>query len=162
MSNTTPPNELMIALIDEMIRGQSRIALIHELAGGLQDLNRTGRSVLTAVVRAATPPTVPQIGRSLGFPRQTIQRQAEDLVRLGFVEFIDNPHHKRAKLLVATLAGAAWYGETNDRALAWAADFTRDIDPKALATAVTVLRQVRQRLERQARVPENTPLSKAS
>jgi DNA-binding MarR family transcriptional regulator len=163
MPDAPPPNELMIALIDEIIRGQTRIALVYDLAGGLQDLNKTGRSVLTAVVRATTPPTVPQIGRSLGYPRQTIQRHAEELVGLGFVEFVDNPDHKRAKRLVATHAGAAWYAEAHRRALDWAAKFTCGLDPEDLATAVGVLRQVRQRLERQARSKADfTSLSKAS
>lgn len=165
MPDAPPPNELMIALIDEVIRGQTRIALVHDLAGGPEELSRTGRAVLTAVVRATTPPTVPQIGRSLGYPRQTIQRQAEDLVRLGFVEFVDNPDHKRAKRLVATPSGAAWYDNSNRLALEWASDFTTDLDPRALATAVAVLREVRHRLERQAREPRvglPRPIAKAS
>ena len=157
MPDATPPTELMIDLIDEVIRGQTRIALVYELAGGAEELNRTGRAVLTAVVRAATPPTVPQIGRSLGYPRQTIQRQAEDLVRLGFIEFVDNPDHKRARRLIATPAGAAWYEKGHRLALEWAADFTKDLDPRALATAVAVLREVRHRLERQAREPRVRP-----
>lgn len=165
MAKTPTTAELLTDLMDEVIRGHTRMALLHELAGGSDDLNRTGRAVLTAVVRAATPPTVPQIGRSLGYPRQTIQRQAEDLARLGFVEFVDNPDHKRAKLLVATAAGAAWYDRANRLALGWAADFTAGLDPSDLANAIGVLREIRQRLERAARAPAATavtPLSKTA
>lgn len=162
MPKSPSPAELLTDLIDEVIRGHTRMALLHELAGGSDELNATGRAVLTAVVRAATPPTVPQIGRSLGYPRQTIQRQAEDLARLGFVAFVDNPDHKRAKLLVATPAGAAWYDRANRLALDWAAGFTAGLDPNALTNAIATLREVRQRLERAARAPANIPLSKTA
>src|SRR3546814_12463811 len=40
-------------------------------ASGLAEMELT---VLTAVVNAAAPPTVAQIGRSLGHPRQVVQR----------------------------------------------------------------------------------------
>ena len=47
--------------------------------------------VLSAVAGALSPPTVPQIGRSLGHPRQVIQRIADALVARGLIGFEDNP-----------------------------------------------------------------------
>jgi DNA-binding MarR family transcriptional regulator len=66
-------------------------------------------TVLTAVVEAHTMPTVSQIGRSLGHPRQVIQRAANNLIARKFLETAPNPHHKRAVLLRATVAGRKSY-----------------------------------------------------
>lgn len=60
---------------------------------------------LIAITHAAIPPTVPQVGRSLGHPRQVIQRAVRVLEQEGLVQPTPNPVHKRAALLVATDAG---------------------------------------------------------
>src|SRR3546814_13371368 len=73
-------------------------------ASGLAEMELT---VLTAVVNAAAPPTVAQIGRSLGHPRQVVQRAANRLGELGLVAFADNPEPTPASRTVATDAGRA-------------------------------------------------------
>lgn len=67
----------------------------------------SGIEVLTliAIAHAAKPPTVPQVGRSLGHPRQVIQRAVRVLEDQGLVQPLPNPGHKRAALLVATDKG---------------------------------------------------------
>jgi DNA-binding MarR family transcriptional regulator len=67
----------------------------------------SGLEVLTlmAITHAASPPTVPQVGRSLGHPRQVIQRAARVLEEQGLVATLPNPGHKRAALLVPTDEG---------------------------------------------------------
>lgn len=67
----------------------------------------TGSEVLTlvAIAHATVPPTVPQVGRFLGHPRQVIQRAVKVLEREGFVSPLPNPEHKRAPLLEATVKG---------------------------------------------------------
>ena len=74
-----------------------------------EDCGLTGIEVLTliGIAHAATPPTVPQIGRSLGHPRQVIQRAVRVLEDEGLVQPLPNPGHKRAALLVATERGRA-------------------------------------------------------
>lgn len=80
-----------------------------------EDCGLTGIETLTliAIAHATTPPTVPQIGRSLGHPRQVIQRAVRVLEDEGLVQPLPNPGHKRAVLLVATEKG---------RALGWEVD----------------------------------------
>ncbi len=73
-------------------------------------LSRTELMVLTAVVESNTPPTVPKIGRSLGRPRQVVQRAANDLIKANLLKTEPNPDHKRAQLLQATAAGKKVYG----------------------------------------------------
>ena len=72
-----------------------------------EDCGLSGIEVLTliGVAHAPTPPTVPQIGRSLGHPRQVIQRAVRVLEEEGLVQTLPNPGHKRAALLVATDKG---------------------------------------------------------
>lgn len=75
----------------------------------------TGIETLTliAIAHAPAPPTVPQIGRSLGHPRQVIQRAVRVLEDEGLVQPQPNPGHKRAALLIATAKGRA-LGQTVD------------------------------------------------
>jgi DNA-binding MarR family transcriptional regulator len=72
-----------------------------------QDCDLSGIEVLTliAIAHATTPPTVPQIGRSLGHPRQVIQRAVRVLEERGLVQPLPNPGHKRAPLLEGTEDG---------------------------------------------------------
>ncbi len=59
--------------------------------------------VLGAVLRE--PLTVSDAARAMGLTRQSVQRLADALVADGMAEFIDNPRHRRAKLLRPTQAG---------------------------------------------------------
>lgn len=80
-----------------------------------EDCGLTGIETLTliGIAHATTPPTVPQVGRSLGHPRQVIQRAVRVLEDEGLVQPLPNPGHKRAALLVATEKGRA-LGRTVD------------------------------------------------
>src|SRR5882757_5117970 len=51
------------------------------------------------------PMTVAALARSRPVARQWIQRFANQLVTDGLIEFVDNPDHKRAKLIQITPAG---------------------------------------------------------
>ncbi len=150
MPSPAPPVDLMIQLIDEIVRGRSRLPG-SETFYDRAELQGLAGTVLTAVVLATHPPTVPQIGRSLGYPRQTIQRQADLLVEQGLVRFIDNPDHKRAHRLIATENARALHLAADGRSRSWAARFTADISAEALATTVETLRLIRHRLEHEAR-----------
>jgi len=67
------------------------------------------------------PLTVPQIAQMRPTSRQRMQRLADELAAAGLVEFIDNPKHRRSKLVQLTLKGGARYRELNARFLAIAA-----------------------------------------
>src|SRR5437879_2403908 len=64
------------------------------------------------------PLTVPEIARMRPTSRQRMQRLADELVAEGLVEFIDNPKHRRSKLVRLTRKGDARYRELNARFLA--------------------------------------------
>lgn len=95
----------IIGILGEVNRLAARCQMVF---GRLrQETGLTGIEVLTliAVAHADTAPTVPQVGRSLGHPRQVIQRAVRVLEQRGLVSSLPNPGHKRASLLVATEAG---------------------------------------------------------
>lgn len=63
------------------------------------------------------PLTVPQIAQMRPTSRQRMQRLADELAAEGLVEFIDNPKHRRSKLVQLTPKGDARYRELNARLL---------------------------------------------
>ena len=63
------------------------------------------------------PLTVPEIAEMRPTSRQRMQRLADELAAEGLVEFLDNPKHRRSKLVALTAKGDARYRELNDRFL---------------------------------------------
>src|SRR5687767_13945406 len=61
------------------------------------------------------PLTVPQIAQMRPTSRQRMQRLADELAAEGFVEFVDNPKHRRSKLVRLTAEGEARYRELDTR-----------------------------------------------
>ena len=67
------------------------------------------------------PLTVPQIAEMRPTSRQRMQRLADELAADGLVTFIDNPKHRRSKLVQLTRKGSARYREMRVRFVAMAA-----------------------------------------
>jgi DNA-binding MarR family transcriptional regulator len=90
---------------------------------------------------------VAHIANAMGLTRQSVQRIADELEKTGIVEFRDNPHHKRARLVTLTAKGHA----LNEAAMAlqkpWVAALAAAIDHSALQAALAVLTELRARLE---------------
>jgi len=106
------------------------VRLLQMFAQVREDSGLSGIEVLTliGIARAARAPTVPQIGRSLGHPRQVIQRAVRVLEEEGLVELRPNPGHKRAALLFATEKGHALGGRVDGQSAEIVADLTRGLD----------------------------------
>lgn len=136
-----------IRLIDALNRLHGRLreafASVRE-ATGLSDMEHT---VLAAVVEARSPPTVPKIGRSLGHPRQVIQRAANGLLAKGLIENAENPDHKRASLLIASGAGHAVQAKANRKAEAISAAILRHIDAAQIIAAIEQIETIRAGIE---------------
>src|SRR4030095_2726134 len=73
------------------------------------------------------PLTVPQIAQMRPTSRQRMQRLADELAAEGLVEFIENPKHRRSKLVRLTPKGDARYRELNARFLAIASTMGADL-----------------------------------
>ena len=85
------------------------------------------------------PLTVPQIARMRPTSRQRMQRLADELAAEGLVGFMDNPRHRRSKLVRLTRKGDARYREWSARLLAIAlmmGDELREADIRKTAEIV--------------------------
>ncbi|HVV10519.1 helix-turn-helix domain-containing protein [Amycolatopsis sp.] len=137
-------------LVDEVLRTHGRLLAANGDLAADEGLTGAQVLVLTAVVRAERPPTVPQIGRSLGHTRQSVQRLVDALVARGFVELAGNPDHKRAPLLLATADGRAAQRRVDRKSQSWMARVSEGIAPGDVGTATKVLHTLRARLEADA------------
>lgn len=141
----------LVGLSDELIRLGGRMKATFAGARRGEGLGDSEMSVLNAVVEAERPPTVPQIGRSFGQPRQLVQRAANSLMAAGLIETEANPDHKRAVLLRATERGVALKREIDARADAIAAGIADGLDEALIRQATTALGVIRKQLEARLR-----------
>lgn len=137
----------LVGLVDETLRLNGRLRTVFGTARAGCSLNDSEHMVLNAVVEADRPPTVAQIGRSLGHARQLVQRAANALRDAGLIETFDNPDHKRALLLRATEKGASLKRAIDARADAIARELVPSLDPEEVADAVAALRALRRQIE---------------
>jgi DNA-binding MarR family transcriptional regulator len=141
----------LAGLSDELIRLNGRLKNLFAEAQRGAGLGHSELGVLNAVVEADRPPTVPQIGRSFGQPRQLVQRAANSLMAAGLIEALPNPDHKRAVLLRATEAGTKLKRGIDARADTKADEVARSLDAALIRSTTAALRTIRQQLEAQLR-----------
>lgn len=144
----------LVGLSDELIRLGGRMKATFAGARREEGLGDSEMSVLNAVVEADRPPTVPQIGRSFGQPRQLVQRAANSLMAAGLIEAEANPDHKRAVLLLPTERGTALKREIDERADAIAAEIGAGVDTDLIREATAALNTIRKQLEARLRAGE--------
>lgn len=102
--------------------------------------------VLAAIESSSKP--VADIARIMGLSRQAVQRTADVLERDGFVEYRENPHHKRAKLVVLTpKARGALESIDQRQARWWANGLGKTYTAERVQDALLLLRQLSQDLE---------------
>ena len=100
------------------------------------------------------PLTVPQIAEMRPTSRQRMQRLADELAAEGLVEFIDNPRHRRSKLVRLTRKGDARYRELSARLLAIASTMGAELTEADIRkTTETVRRLSDEAKGRSARLP---------
>ena len=141
----------LVGLSDELIRLNGRLKTLFATARRHAGLGDSELGVLNSVVEAEYLPTVSQIGRSIGQPRQQIQRAANALVEAGLIETLPNPDHKRAVLLRATPRGVAVKREVDGEADETAKALWEGSDDDGVREATLALRSIRQKLEAQLR-----------
>jgi DNA-binding MarR family transcriptional regulator len=103
------------------------------------------------------PLTVPQIAQMRPTSRQRMQRLADELAAEGLVEFIDNPRHRRSKLVRFTRNGEARYRELNARFLAIASTMGAELSEADIRTTIEIVRRLSDEAkERSERLPRST------
>lgn len=88
------------------------------------------------------PLTVPQIAQMRPTSRQRMQRLADELEAEGLVEFIDNPKHRRSKLVRLTRKGDARYRELKARLLALASTMGVGLSEGDIRRTTGIVRQL--------------------
>ncbi|WP_164018054.1 MarR family winged helix-turn-helix transcriptional regulator [Pyxidicoccus trucidator] len=96
------------------------------------------------------PAPVANVARVMGLARQSVQQTADALERDGFIEYRENPHHRRAKLIALTDRGREALRKVEARQAAWANQLAAKLDARALRAAVDGLREARRQLEEHA------------
>ena len=88
------------------------------------------------------PLTVPQIAEMRPTSRQRMQRLADELAGQGLVKFVDNPKHRRSKLVRLTPKGEARYRELNTRLLSIASTMAGGLSEADIRKAAEIVRQL--------------------
>jgi DNA-binding MarR family transcriptional regulator len=106
------------------------------------------------------PLTVPQIAQMRPTSRQRMQRLADELAAEGLVEFIDNPRHRRSKLVRLTRKGEARYRELSARFLAIASTMGAELSEADIRKTTEIVRQLSDEAKgRSERLPQSTRLA---
>lgn len=92
------------------------------------------------------PQTVPQLARGRQVARQHIQSIANDLAKLKLIEFVENPAHKRSKLVQITGKGETELRDLTLRIEDAYEEIAAGMDAGEIDMAVKVLSQLRRRV----------------
>nr|MBA3895819.1 MarR family transcriptional regulator [Sphingomonadaceae bacterium] len=85
---------------------------------------------------------VPEIARMRPVSRQRMQRLADELAAEGLVTFIDNPKHRRSKLVRLTPEGDAHYRKLHTDFLAIASNIGVALSEADTRKAIEVVRHL--------------------
>jgi len=140
----TPAGTAFTHLVFEVFRLNGRMIASGDRLGGDLGMTSARWQVLGAV--GAEPKTVAAAARAMGLTRQNVQRIADWLVESGFAEYLDNPNHRRAKLVALTPKGAALRLKLHRRQVKWANEVGGDLTVKELEAVVDVLKRLQRRV----------------
>ena len=103
------------------------------------------------------PSTVPEIARMRPVSRQHIQTMANEMATEGLIRFIENPRHKRSKLLEATDKGRAFYDENAAAMLVEASTMTGNLNTEDLEVTKAVLKKLQAALAARQEAVQDIP-----
>jgi DNA-binding MarR family transcriptional regulator len=92
------------------------------------------------------PQTVPQLARYRYVPRQSVQKLANEMLKDGVIELVNNPAHKRSKLLRLTPEGDAVFQQMGDRIAKLAETLAKQQDAAQLQNAADVVKNLHEQL----------------
>lgn len=96
------------------------------------------------------PRSVAGIGRYMGLTRQSALRSVARLELDGFVELIDNPEHRRARLVILTEKGRDTLSRLAEAQSEWIDGVAHQLEPVNLRMATGVLRGLTAGVTRQS------------
>ena len=106
--------QTLLELIDAVNRLHFELGSMAARIHGESDASAPHRALLRNLIEIG-PRTVPQLAGLRSVSRQFVQKLVNQLLKEGLVEYIDNPAHKRSKLVRITPRGYAAYRAMRDR-----------------------------------------------
>ena len=135
--------EAVESLIDETRLLFHRMKVAAEQLHDAEEITAGMRGVLFGLDRSG-PQTVPQMARARPVSRQHIQMLVNPLVERRCVELIDNPAHRRSKLVRLTPSGRKLVDRMRKRESRIFGALGSDMSEKQLRSAATVVRSLRE------------------
>ena len=144
----TPPSpaadskaEAIAELMFEVARCFFRIRALGQKTGLITEWGGGSFGFMRSLAELG-PLTVPQIAQMRPTSRQRMQRLADELAAEGLVAFVDNPKHRRSKLVQLTPKGARRYRDLNARFLALAATMGATLSEGDVRKTIGLVRQL--------------------
>ena len=122
-----------------------RVARLVEQDEQVSGLSVGVRNVLDQL-RLGGDRTVPQLARAQDLSRQYTQRMVDQAATDGLVELVENPAHRRSRLVRLTPTGAAAIGSVIDRELSLLTRVGGDLTAAELEGTLRVLHHMDQAL----------------
>jgi DNA-binding MarR family transcriptional regulator len=142
---STPEGEALFAVMLETLQTFHRLRAAGRRLGAVTRWGGGSWGLLRSL-RLEGPQTVPQLARARPVTRQRIQKLVDELAAEGLVELVDNPAHRRSRLVRLTRKGATKYDEITSRILAEANRLAAGFSARDLRVTVQVLARLRERL----------------
>jgi DNA-binding MarR family transcriptional regulator len=147
-----PSDNATIALIYEVFRLNGRLLAAADRLVSQFGLTSARWQVLGAIAIAPTPQPVARLARDMGLARQGVQRIVNELAQEGVVVLQDNPHHRRARLVLMSDRGRQAFDAAVGSVTLWADALADGIETGSLVSAGKVIETLRKRLEAQSEV----------
>jgi len=146
----TPAGSALTGVVLDLFRLHGLLATAGDrLVAGL-GLTSARWQILGAVAAAERPQPVAWLARDMGANRQNVQRIINDLQEQGLVAFENNPHHKRAQLVVLTDKGKQMFAAAMRLQAPWINDLAEGLSLKDIQTFQGVISALHQKLEKGA------------
>ena len=144
----------LVELTDEVRLLYHSMARFADEAHAERQVRTPMRAVLEHLDRFGET-TVPRIAQARGVSRQHIQVIVNDLVRAGLVEVVDNPAHRRSRLVGLTSTGTTIIGEMLQAERELLRESFDGLQESDLISAHNTLNTIRCRLDEIARALEH-------
>lgn len=138
----------------DALTGETRL-LFHRLRATADEIHRergipAGQRALLFDLDEGGPRTVPQLARARPVSRQHVQMLVNPLLAAGWVELVDNPAHRRSKLVRLTSAGRGLVRSMRRRETAFLERLPLGLSARSLRSAARVLAEVREALAKRS------------
>lgn len=147
MAPLTPQGDAFTQLVLEVFRINGRLLEAGDQLAKPVGLRSARWQVLGVVEHR--PISVAHVAHEMGLTRQSVQQTADGLEKHGFITFVDNPHHRRSKLMQLTPKGQTALDFIKGRQAEWANALGEHFAAEDMHAVVRALRQIHERLAAQ-------------